>query len=62
MMEAPEQLVQVEEAGRNRRQMAVSVEVQGRGLLHVGVEDLTEVYEVPRAPAGAHAIQQLLGL
>ena len=59
---AAEQLVQVGEPGRYGRQVQVSLQVQRSGLLHVGVEHLPDVDEVARSPAGAHAVEHVLGL
>ena len=59
---AAEQLVEVGEAGCDRREVNVAVGLQGCRLFHVLVEDLADMHEVARAARRADAIEEVFGL
>ena len=56
-----QQLVEVGESGRHRSEMVVGRGLHGRALLHVAVEHVPDVGEVPGAAPGADAEDCLLG-
>ena len=61
LQSSSQQLVEIGESGRHRSEVVAGLGLHGPALLHVGVEHVPDVGEVPGAATGADAEEGLLG-